>query len=60
MAIINVTIKNGKAVVEVQGAAGQGCTELTKKIEDALGTSTNSEFKPEFYVQGDQGEQQCQ
>lgn len=60
MAIINVRIKDGKAVVEVEGAAGQGCTDLTKRIEDALGTSTGSELKPEFYVQESQGEQQCQ
>lgn len=47
---IIVTIdKFGDTVIEVDGVAGRRCEQLTKPIEEALGTVTSCTAKPELY-----------
>ena len=35
--------------VEVKGVESKQCLDITKSIEDSLGTVLNREFKPEYY-----------
>jgi hypothetical protein len=60
MNVIKVVIKDGKAVVSVEGHEGASCKELTRRIEDALGTGGQMQTKPEFYSTESEGQQQCQ
>jgi hypothetical protein len=49
---IIVTIKpDGSTSVEVEGATGGNCTNLTASLEAALGAANNKEYKAEFYQQ---------
>lgn len=41
--------QTGKVTTEVNGCTGSGCENLTKAIEDALGTVESTERKQEFY-----------
>jgi hypothetical protein len=46
---IKVSIPRGGAVkMEVVGACGPGCMNLTRGIEQALGTVVSDEQKPEY------------
>ena len=40
---------NGDVKVEVKGVESKQCLDITKSIEDNLGTVLNREFKPEYY-----------
>lgn len=42
----------GKVQIEVKGVQGPGCTELTRFLEEALGTVDDRTFKAEYYVSG--------
>ncbi len=41
----------GDVKIEGKGIAGSDCTALTKELEEALGTVTKRELKPEFHRQ---------
>jgi hypothetical protein len=51
--VVNIDPK-GEVVVEVEGAKGGSCTNLTSALEAALGASGGKEFKREFYEQDQQ------
>ena len=38
----------GEITVEADGFQGKGCVDATKAIEEALGTRTARDLKPEF------------
>lgn len=40
----------GDTTLEVSGAKGMTCEELTRCFEDALGTKISVEYKPEDFV----------
>lgn len=41
---------HGETEIAVSGCAGPTCTDLTKAIEQALGTVTGDRKTPEFYL----------
>ena len=41
--------QDGQETEEVTGAVSNECEELTKLIEDKLGTVTQKLYKPEYY-----------
>lgn len=45
----------GDITVGVKGVSGQSCTDLTKKIEDALGATSKDVKTPDFYKKNTQG-----
>ena len=52
MAQIVVDIdRDGQVQVQAQGVQGTGCQQLTRALEEALGTTTGDVKKPEFYQQ---------
>lgn len=52
MAQVIITISpNGQSKVEVKGARGSGCKDLTRGIEDALGKTTADEKTADFHRQ---------
>ena len=42
---------DGTVIINVQGAKGKSCLDLTKEIEESLGVVINRETKPSFYEQ---------
>ena len=46
---IGISPNGRESKVEVEGASGPGCRELTGRIERALGASRGSDLKPEYY-----------
>lgn len=42
---------DGEVSINVIGAKGKKCLDLTKDLEEALGIVTNRETKPQFYEQ---------
>ena len=42
----------GDVQINVQGAKGQPCLELTKPLEEALGDVVQRTLKPEYYQSG--------
>lgn len=42
--------KDGSVNLEVSGAKGLTCEELTRSFEEALGVKVRVEFKPEEFV----------
>ena len=49
---LEITIdKTGKVQVAVRGVQGEGCLDLTKNIENAVGTVEEREYTPEYYEQ---------
>ena len=55
-----VVAADGTVTVEAKGVVGPGCTELTKALEEALGTVESRSCKVEFYEQVEAGEQLSQ
>ena len=57
--------QDGQVTEEATGFTSHQCVELTKQIEEKLGTLETRQFKPEFYsnnvaLQHDQNENQTQ
>ena len=57
--------QDGHVTEEATGFTSHQCVELTKQIEEKLGTLETRQFKPEFYsnnvaLQHDQNENQTQ
>lgn len=51
---IIITIdKTGKSKVTVNGVKGASCTDLTKKLESAMGSIVADKKTAEFYQEGD-------
>ncbi len=51
METVIVTIdKSGKVMVEAAGLVGAGCEALTAAMRDALGSSGESQRKPEYFA----------
>ena len=49
---LEISISNdGEVSINVIGAKGKKCLDLTKDLEEALGIVTNRETKPQFYEQ---------
>jgi Protein of unknown function (DUF2997) len=49
---LEITIdKEGRVQVAVRGVKGDGCRELTKNIENAVGTVEGREYTAEYYEQ---------
>lgn len=49
---IKITVgEGGKVVIDVDGVKGSKCTDLTKKLEKALGKTSKVDKKDEFYQQ---------
>lgn len=46
--ILTVDI-DGKSKIETKGFKGKACLKASKFLEDALGTGTDSIYKPEYY-----------
>ena len=42
--------QDGSVTEEVQGAVSNECLDVTLPFEEALGTLTSREYKPEYYV----------
>ena len=42
--------QDGSVTEEVQGAVSNECLDVTLPFEQALGTLTSREYKPEYYV----------
>ena len=51
---------NGELTVEAHGFQGQGCEAATKAIEEALGKPGERTRKPDFWRQGNRGQNQQQ
>lgn len=51
MAVIEVKIKDGKIAIEVSGVEDASCAELTKTLQEQLGTTTDVQEKPEYFVE---------
>ena len=49
MAEINITIKDGKVNIDVEGLEGVSCTELTSLLERELGSVEEVTHKPAYY-----------
>lgn len=45
--------ETGEVSINVQGAKGSKCLDLTKELEDVIGTVTFREKKSSFYEQQD-------
>ena len=49
---IKFSIKqDGTVIEEVSGVVGNSCENLTKRIEESLGTVQDVKHKPEYYQQ---------
>jgi hypothetical protein len=51
MKIIVRISPDGKTQIEVDGMKGESCTDVTKKLEEALGQTVDTELKNEYYEQ---------
>lgn len=51
---------DGEVTIDVHGAKGKNCIELSKFLEEALGDVTDREFKSEYYQDNTTGEFQHQ
>ena len=47
-----IVSKTGEATVEVEGVTGQRCIDITKPIEELLGTVRKRTMKSESYISG--------
>lgn len=51
---LEITIsENGEVGINVLGAKGKNCMNITKDLEDALGLVTNREMKSSYYERED-------
>ena len=41
--------QDGNVTEEVQGVTNDTCIDITKEIEDTLGSIKNRKFKPQYY-----------
>lgn len=56
---INITIgEDGSVEIESSGFKGKSCAEVTKVFEQALGSTKERKFKPEYYQQEESKHQQ--
>ncbi|QDU95169.1 DUF2997 domain-containing protein [Lignipirellula cremea] len=47
---VTITVsETGEVTLDVQGARGKVCQDLTRQLEKALGTVGDHQKKPEFY-----------
>jgi hypothetical protein len=51
--------ENGEVTLEVHGASGAECTEMTADIEKALGKTTDRKFKREYREQKQNRDQEA-
>ena len=51
---------DGNPKIEVLGASGPGCKQLTEALERALGKVVSEQQKPEFFRAANQPQQQHQ
>ena len=49
-----INTKTGELQISVIGMSGPGCKELTRPIEEGLGTVTDDQPTEEFYQQTDE------
>ena len=50
--------QDGTVTEEVQGAKSKQCLDITLPFEEALGTVSTREYKPEYYVKLQQNQDQ--
>ena len=50
--------QDGTVTEEVQGAESKQCLDITLPFEEALGTVSSREYKPEYYVSLQQNQDQ--
>jgi hypothetical protein len=50
MIIVNIGA-DGEVKVEAQGIVGAGCQQVTRAIEQALGSTVSDRKKPEYFQQ---------
>jgi hypothetical protein len=55
-----VVSKDGTVTVEAKGVIGASCTELTRALEDAIGTVESRACKVEYFEAAEAGEQLAQ
>jgi hypothetical protein len=55
---INISA-DGEVKVEASCVVGKSCVDLTRDIENAIGTAVADKKKPEFYQQAQQAQQQA-
>lgn len=48
---ITITVKDGQVNLGVLGVKGANCKELTKKIEEAIGATVETQETGEYYEQ---------
>ena len=46
-----IIAKDGKVTIDVDGVKGPSCKDLTRKLEEALGSTVDSTVKTEYYEQ---------
>ena len=51
-----IIAQDGTVTEEVQGAVSKECLDVTLPFEQALGTVNSREYKPEYYVTLQQGQ----
>jgi hypothetical protein len=50
--MIKISISpKGVTTIDVDGVKGTGCKDLTRKLENALGSTTKEKLKGEYYEQ---------
>lgn len=52
---LEITIEDGKVVIDGHGFEGQGCHELSALFTEALGDVTESKRKPDYFKGGASG-----
>ena len=50
---ITVTIKGGKVQVAVDGVKGRSCTEITKALRNAIGTTVSDHKTADYWKEGE-------
>ena len=58
--IVIVVSADGTVTVEALGVVGASCLDLTRALEEALGSVENRSCKTEYYEQVEAGEQLSQ
>ena len=55
-----VVSKDGTVTVEAKGVVGASCIDLTRALEEALGTVESRSCKTEYFEQAEAGQQLSQ